>query len=74
MPEWHGSYETLEMLYVQTGQGEKAQDTLELEAPISPGKGRVPVGPAESQKSHVLSAEARREFLQKALTLADEME
>jgi tetratricopeptide (TPR) repeat protein len=74
MPEWHGSYETLEMLYVQTGQGEKAQDTLELEAPISPDKGRVPVGPAESQKSHVLSAEARREFLQKALTLADEME
>jgi tetratricopeptide (TPR) repeat protein len=63
MPGWHGSYETLEMLCVRTGQGEKAQETLDLEARISPVKGRFPVGPPESQKSHVLSAEARREFL-----------
>ena len=74
MPEWRGSYQTLEMLYVQTGQGEKAQETLELEARISPPKGRLPVAHPEFQKSHVLSAEARREFLQEALTLADDME
>jgi tetratricopeptide (TPR) repeat protein len=74
MPEWRGSYQTLEMLYVQTGQVEKAQETLDLEARVSRQKGRLPVAPPESQKSHVLSAEARREFLQKALTLADEME
>ncbi len=74
MPEWRGSYQTLEMLYIQTGQVEKAQETLDLEARVSRQKGRLPVAPPESQKSHVLSAEARREFLQKALTLADEME
>ena len=74
MPEWHGSYQTLEMLYVQTGQGEKAQETLELEARISPQKGQLPATHLESQKAHVLSPEARDEFLQKALTLADEME
>jgi len=74
MPEWRGSYQTLEMLYVQTGQVEKAQATLELEARISPPNAPLPVAHPESQKSHVLSAEARREFLQKALTLADELE
>ena len=74
MPEWRGSYQTLEMLYVETGQGEKAQETLDLEERVSPQKGRLPVARPESQKSHVLSAEARREFLQKALTLADDME
>jgi tetratricopeptide (TPR) repeat protein len=74
MPEWRGSYQTLETLYVQTGQGEKAQEILELEARISPPKGRLPVANPESQKSHVLSAEARREFLQQALALADDME
>jgi hypothetical protein len=74
MPEWRGSYQTLEMLYVQTGQGAKAQETLDLEARISPQKGRSPVAYPEFQKSHILSAEARREFLQEALTLADDME
>jgi tetratricopeptide (TPR) repeat protein len=74
MPEWRGSYQMLEMLYVQTGQGEKAQETLELEARISPPKGRLPVAHPEFQKSHGLPAQARREFLQEALTLADDME
>jgi tetratricopeptide (TPR) repeat protein len=74
MPEWRGSYQTLEMLYVQTGQVQKAKETLDLEARVSREKGRLPVAPPEPLKSHVLSAEARREFLQKALTLADDME
>ena len=54
MPEWRGSYQTLEMLYVQTGQGEKAQETLELEARAFPPKGRLPVAHPEFQKSHLL--------------------
>jgi tetratricopeptide (TPR) repeat protein len=74
MPEWRGSYQTLEMLYAQTGQGEKAQETLDLEGRISPQKERLPVVRPESQESHTLSAQARREFLQAALTLADDME
>jgi tetratricopeptide (TPR) repeat protein len=74
MPEWRGSYQTLEMLYVQTGQGAKAQETLELEARTFPSKGRFLVVHSEFQKSRVLSAEARREFLQEALALADDME
>jgi hypothetical protein len=64
----------LEMLYVQTGQTEKARETLHLETRISPPKGRLPAPDPEFEKSHVLSAEARREFLQEALTLADDME
>jgi len=74
MPEWHGSYQTLEMLYAQTGQTEKAQETLQLEARLSTPKGHLPAADPEYQKSHVLSTEARREFLREALTLADEME
>jgi hypothetical protein len=62
------------MLYAQTGQGEKAQETLDLEGRISPQKERLPVVRPESQESHTLSAQARREFLQAALTLADDME
>jgi tetratricopeptide (TPR) repeat protein len=73
-PEWRGSYQTLEMLYVQTGQRAKAQQTLELEARIYPQQEGLPAARPGFQESHTLSAEARREFLQKALTLADDME
>jgi tetratricopeptide (TPR) repeat protein len=74
MPEWRGSYQTLEMLYAQTGQTEKAQETLQMEARISPPKQPLPVPDPEFQKSHVLSVKARREFLEAALTRADDME
>jgi tetratricopeptide (TPR) repeat protein len=74
MPEWRGSYKTLEMLYVQTGQGEKARETLELEERIHPQQEGLPAAPPGVQESHSLSTEARREFLQKALALADNME
>jgi len=74
MPEWRGSYQTLEMLYVQTGQRAKAQQTLELEARIYPQQEGLPAAHPGFQESHTLSAEARREFLQKALALADDME
>jgi tetratricopeptide (TPR) repeat protein len=74
MPEWRGSYQTLEMLYVQSGQRAKAQQTLDLEGRIYPQQEGLPAAHPGFQESHTLSAEARREFLQKALTLADDME
>jgi tetratricopeptide (TPR) repeat protein len=74
MPEWRGSYKTLEMLYAETGQNEKARETLELEARIYPQQEGLPAAHPGFQESHTLSAEARRRFFQKALTLADNME
>ena len=74
MPEWRGGYTTLEMLYLQTGQDEKARETLEMEARIYPQQEGLTAAHPEFQASHNLSTEARREFLRKALTLADDME
>ena len=74
MPEWRGGYTTLEMLYLQTGQDEKARETVEMEARIDPQQESSRGAHPELQELHLPSAEARREFLQKALILADDME
>jgi tetratricopeptide (TPR) repeat protein len=73
MPEWHGSYLTLETFYTQTGQADKAQETLKQEARIFQRPGRAPTADAASPKFHALSPEARQQFLQEALSLADDI-
>jgi tetratricopeptide (TPR) repeat protein len=73
MPEWHGSYLALETFYTQTGQADKAQETLKREARTFPRSGRVPTADAASPKFHALSPEGRQQFLQEALSLADDI-
>ncbi len=60
------------LFYSQTGQADKAQETLQREARIFPHVGRAPTADAASPKFHALS-QARRQFLQGALSLADDI-
>lgn len=82
MPEWQSSYSVLGMFYYQTGQVGKAQETLERYMKIFPKGGldvnrvrqvlaATPANPA-STKPAALSPEARLQFLQLALALADQ--
>ena len=81
MPAWQGSYATLTFFYYTTGQISKARDTAERFALQNPGasstiqriqQALVAAGPEErTGAARVLSPEARKEFLQLALALAD---
>lgn len=82
LPEWPGSYAALGILYYQTGQIEKARDTLRqvsqngLQASFDVGKIEQALSDASQQhgdEEHVtpLTPETRRQFLQLTLALAD---
>jgi tetratricopeptide (TPR) repeat protein len=71
MPEWRGSYRALELFYTETGQTDKAQATLERERQVLPHMGSAST--AASPKFRPRSPEARRQFLQEALSLADDI-
>lgn len=73
MPDWQGSYRALETFYSETGQVNKAREMVEREAKIFPHPGRSPAADAPPAKPHALSPEARRRFLQEALSLADDI-
>lgn len=81
-PQWPGSYSALGVLYYETGQIEKARDVLEqftqngprgaldperIEQALSAAPSQHPVSTAGQ-----LSPQARQQFLQFALTLADQ--
>jgi tetratricopeptide (TPR) repeat protein len=80
LPEWIGSYSTLGVFYFQTGQIEKAREVLNrfkgstaggsldvnrIEAALSKGPANAPAANAP------MPMEARQQFLQLALSLAD---
>lgn len=79
LPEWVGSYSTLGVFYYQTGQIEKAREVLNRFKGSNSGgldvnrieevlaKAPIPENPAGT----TLSAEARQQLLQFALSLAD---
>ncbi|HUI43336.1 MAG TPA: tetratricopeptide repeat protein [Terriglobia bacterium] len=83
LPEWPGSYSALGVLYYQTGQIAKARETLErftqngphgaldaqrIEQALSAAAAQNPAG----EGAHELPPQARQQFLQFALTLADQ--
>lgn len=81
LPEWPGSYSALGVFYYQTGQIEKAKETLKKFTENGPQGGldvqriqqalaAAPTGNAK--KVSVLSPQAREQFLQIAFVLADE--
>lgn len=74
MPEWRGSYQTLEMYYGWTGQEQKAREILREEAQVFKLSEISPEADARDRATHTLSAEAQQQFLQKALALADDIE
>jgi len=80
LPEWIGSYSTLGVFYFQTGQIDKAREVLNrfkgstaggsldvnrIEAALSKGPANAPAANAP------MPMEARQQFLQLALSLAD---
>jgi tetratricopeptide (TPR) repeat protein len=79
LPEWAGSYSTLGVLYYQTGQIEKAREVLNRFKGSNTGGldvqrieqvlSQTPSTPALPNAP--LSAEARQQFLQFALVIAD---
>lgn len=80
LPEWSASYSALGVFYYQTGQIDKAREVLNrftLKNPrggldvrrIEEALSRAPT--AQSPEPAPLSADARRQFLQIALSLAD---
>jgi tetratricopeptide (TPR) repeat protein len=83
LPGWPGSYSALGVLYYQTGQIDKARETLERFRQSGP-RGALDVqrieqalsaAASESSSSgrvHELTPQARQQFLQIALALADQ--
>jgi len=83
LPGWPGSYSALGVLYYQTGQIDKARETLERFTQSGP-RGALDVrrieqalsaAASESSSSgrvHELTPQARQQFLQIALALADQ--
>ena len=83
LPEWPGSYSALGILYFQTGQFDRARDTLKqvsengLQSSFDMGKIEQSLSevtrqhPAE-HKPVPLTPESRRQFLQLTLAIADE--
>jgi tetratricopeptide (TPR) repeat protein len=83
LPGWPGSYSALGVLYYQTGQIDKARETLERFRQSGP-RGALDVqrieqalsaaGPegSGSGRVHELTPQARQQFLQIALALADQ--
>jgi len=83
LPEWPAGYSALGVLYYQTGQMDKVRQTLNEYLQTGP-RGALNVSrieqalaaaPAQNPTDHtptVLSPQARQQFLQTALTLADQ--
>jgi len=83
LPGWPGSYSALGVLYYQTGQIDKARETLERFTQSGP-RGALDVQRIEqalsaaapesssSGRVHELTPQARQQFLQIALALADQ--
>jgi len=82
LPGWPGAYSALGVFYYQTGQIEKARETLERFAQNGP-RGALDVQRIEqtlaaapqnsaSGKVHEMAPQARQQFLQIALALADQ--
>lgn len=83
LPEWPAGYSALGVLYYQTGQIDKVRETLNeflqngprgalnvsrIEQALAAAPARKPAANAPT----VLSAQARQQFLQTALALADQ--
>ncbi len=79
MPEWPGSYSTLGVFYYQTGQFDKAREVLNRFKGSNAGgldvsriEDVLARAPADSRATaEPMSAAARQQFLQLALTIAD---
>jgi tetratricopeptide (TPR) repeat protein len=79
LPEWVGSYSTLGVFYYQTGQIDKARDVLNRFKGSSSGgldvnrieEALAKAAPSSSSGAAALSAQARQQLLQFALSLAD---
>ncbi len=82
LPQWPGSYSALGVLYYETGQIDKARETLKQFAQNGPRGALDPrrieqalsAAPAQQSAGTAgqLSAQARQQFLQFALILADQ--
>ena len=81
LPEWQSSYSLLGLFYYETGQYEKARETLNQYTRLFPSGGlnvtrlqqaldSTPTRENRSAESIQLSPEARRQFLQMALAMA----
>ncbi|HKS96174.1 MAG TPA: tetratricopeptide repeat protein, partial [Terriglobia bacterium] len=80
LPEWQGGYSALGTFYYQTGQVEKARETLDRYQKLFPHgllnvsriQQTLEAAALKPQPPQTLSSEARRQFLGIALALADE--
>jgi len=82
LPQWPGSYSAMGVLYFETGQIEKARETLDAftrsgpQGALDAERIEQVLSAANSQQSAgnpgQLAPQARQEFLQFALTLADQ--